>query len=121
MNDVVREVGGTLGVAVLGSVLASSYGAGIEGSTAGLSDEAAQVAADSVGGAHQVAAQLGGETAARLVSAADHAFVDAMSTATGIAAAVALLGAAIALAFLPARPCPAAAPVAGEQLEVAMA
>ena len=28
MNDVVREVGGTLGVAVLGSVLASSYGDG---------------------------------------------------------------------------------------------
>ena len=36
MNDVVREVGGTLGVAVLGSVLASSYGDGMDGAVAGL-------------------------------------------------------------------------------------
>ena len=34
MNDVVREVGGTLGVAVLGSVLASSYGDGMDGAVA---------------------------------------------------------------------------------------
>ena len=93
----------------------------MDDATAGLPAGSADIATDSVGGAHEVAAQVGGETAARLITAADHAFVDAMSTATGIGAAVALLGAAIALAFLPARPRPAAAPVAGEQLEVAMA
>jgi DHA2 family multidrug resistance protein-like MFS transporter len=121
MNDVVREVGGTLGVAVLGSVLASSYGSGIGGAVDGLPADAAEAASDSVGGAHEVAGQLGGETAMRLIGAADHAFVDAMTTATSIGAAVALLGAAIALAFLPARPRPAAAPTGIDQLEAAMA
>jgi MFS transporter, DHA2 family, multidrug resistance protein len=103
VNDVVREVGGTLGVAVLGSVLASAYAPGMDGATGGLAPEAADVAADSVGGAHHVASQLGGEAATRLVSAADHAFVDAMATTTSIAATVALAGALVALAFLPAR------------------
>jgi EmrB/QacA subfamily drug resistance transporter len=88
MNDVVREVGGTLGIAVLGSVLASSYSAGMAGQP--------EAAADSVGGAHAV----GG---ADLIAAADLAFVDAMGTTAGIAAAVAIVGALIAFAFLPSR------------------
>ena len=58
MNDVVREVGGTLGVAVLGSVLASTYASGMDGSVSGLPDEAAVAATDSVGAAHEVAAQM---------------------------------------------------------------
>ena len=58
---------------------------------------------DSVGGAHAVAAQLGGEAGAALVSTANQAFVDAMSTTSLIAAGIALVGALIAVAFLPAR------------------
>ena len=104
MNDVVREVGGTLGVAVLGSVLASSYGNSMDGrAVAGLPSDAAEAATDSVGGAHEVAAQIGGETAARLTNLADQAFVDAMTTTATLAAGVALVGALIALAFLPSR------------------
>jgi EmrB/QacA subfamily drug resistance transporter len=100
MNDVVREVGGTLGIAVLGSLLASAYASGMDGATAGLSPDAASAASDSVGAAHQVAAQTG---AADLVAAANGAFVDAMGTAAGVAAAVAVAGALIAALFLPAR------------------
>ena len=104
MNDVVREVGGTLGVAVLGSVLASSYGGSMDGdAVAGLPTDAAEAASDSVGGAHDVASQIGGEAAARLTHLADSAFVDAMSTAATLATAVALFGALIALLFLPSR------------------
>ena len=44
-----------------------------------------------------------------------------MSTTTTIAAAVALAGAMVALAFLPSRARPAVEPVAGEIPEVAMA
>src|SRR4030095_16330933 len=81
MNDVVREVGGTLGVAVLGSVLASSYGSSMDGeAVAGLPTDAADAASDSVGGAHDVAARIGGEAAARLTHLADSAFVGAMLT-----------------------------------------
>jgi EmrB/QacA subfamily drug resistance transporter len=100
MNDVVREVAGTLGVAVLGSVIASAYANGMDGATAGLPGDAAAVASDSVGGAHAVAAQLG---SADLVTAANSAFVDAMGTTAWIAAAVAVVGALIAAVFLPAR------------------
>ena len=103
MNDVVREVGGTLGVAVLGSVLASSYGDGMDGAVRGLSPEAAEAASDSVGGAHEVAAQIGGEAATRLSSLANESFVDAMTTTATLAAGVALAGALIAAAFLPSR------------------
>jgi hypothetical protein len=103
MNDVVREVGGTLGVAVLGSVLASGYGDGMDDAVAGLPGDAAEAASDSVGAAHEVAAQLGGDTAARLIQAADQSFVDAMSTTATLAAGVALAGALIAAAFLPSR------------------
>jgi hypothetical protein len=92
MNDVVRELGGTLGIAVLGSILATSYASRMDGAP-----EAAQ---DSVGAAHAVAAQTG---ATDLVATANQAFVDAMSTTAGIAAAIAIVGAVIALAFLPAR------------------
>ena len=101
MNDVVREVGGTLGVAVLGSLLASTYATAMDGSVSGLPDEAAAAATDSVGAAHEAAAQMGG--APDLVTAANDAFIDAMSTTAGIAAGIALAGALIAAAFLPAR------------------
>jgi len=56
MNDVVREVGGTLGIAVLGSILTSGYGSGMNDATGGLPPEAAEAASDSVGAAHEVAA-----------------------------------------------------------------
>jgi hypothetical protein len=102
MNDVLRELGATLGVAVLGSILASKYASGMEGSTEGLPDEAAHASVDSVDGAHAVASQLG-DSASSLVTTADQAFVNAMGTTTDIAAAVALVGALVALVFLPAR------------------
>jgi EmrB/QacA subfamily drug resistance transporter len=103
MNDVVREVGGTLGVAVLGSLLTSSFASAMDGSVAGLPAEQAEAASDSVGAAHEVAAHVGGGAAAKLIDASNHAFVDAMATTASIAAAVALAGALIAAAFLPSR------------------
>jgi hypothetical protein len=103
MNDVVREVGGTLGVAVLGSLLASAYASKMDGSVAGLPSDAAAAATDSVGAAHEVAAHVGGGAASQLVTASNQAFVDAMTSTAGVAAAIALFGALIAAVFLPAR------------------
>jgi EmrB/QacA subfamily drug resistance transporter len=105
-NDVVREVGGTLGVAVLGSLLTSSYGSRMDGAVTGLPAGAADAATDSVGAAHDVAGHLGGGVGARLVGVADQAFVDAMATTATLAAAAAVMGALIALAFLPSRARP---------------
>ena len=122
MNDVVRELGGTLGVAVLGSILASSYGSSMDAATSGLPHPAAEAAADSVGAAHEVGAQLAGGAGARLIETADGAFVDALTTTASLAAAAAVIGALIALAFLPSR-APAAhpEPLSSARLEPAMA
>jgi EmrB/QacA subfamily drug resistance transporter len=103
MNTTTRQVGGALGVAVLGSVLTSAYRDQLTPALAGLPDQAATLARDSVGAALGVAARLG-PTGGELAPAARAAFVDAMGTAALAGAAVALLGAAVALAFLPARP-----------------
>jgi hypothetical protein len=103
MNDVIRELGGTLGVAVLGSILSSSYGSGMDDATVGLPHAAAEAAGDSVGAAHEVGAQLGGGAGATLVDTANNAFVNAMTTTATLAAAAAVIGALVALAFLPSR------------------
>jgi hypothetical protein len=100
MNDVVREVSGTLGIAVLGSLLTSAYGGGMDSAVDGLPTDAAAMASDSVGAAHHVAAQIG---SADLAAAANQAFVEAMSTTASIAAGIAVAGAIIAATFLPAR------------------
>jgi predicted MFS family arabinose efflux permease len=112
VNDTTREVGGALGVAILGSLLAASYHSSMDGSAAlqTLPTSAASVAHDSLGGAVQVAGQLGA-AGQSVVADASRAFVDAMGSTVLVAAAVAVVGALIALIWLPSR---AAAPVADE-------
>ena len=123
MNDVVRELGGTLGVAVLGSILASSYGSGMDDATAGLPPRRRR------GGERQRRRGPRGRRAARrrsaapqLIDAANSAFVDAMATTATLAAAAAVIGALIALAFLPSRArAEAPAPLGSGLLEPATA
>jgi EmrB/QacA subfamily drug resistance transporter len=103
MNDTTRQVGGALGVAVLGSVLASTYSAAMTPLVTALPPPAAELALDSVGGAARVAGEIG-EAGAALVRAAASAFVDGMGNAALVAAGVALAGAMVAAVFLPARP-----------------
>jgi EmrB/QacA subfamily drug resistance transporter len=102
MNDATRMVGGALGVAILGSVLAGGYRSGVDSATESLPAPAAEVASDTVGGALHVASQSP-DGAPALVDAAQSAFVSGMHTTAFVAAGVALLGSVIALLFLPAR------------------
>jgi EmrB/QacA subfamily drug resistance transporter len=102
MNDTTRYVGGALGVAVLGSVMASSYASHIAPALGGLPVQAAGVAGDSIGGASLVAVQLG-DAGRALLSAARGAYVEAMGSALLIAVGVAVAGAVMALVFLPAH------------------
>lgn len=103
MNDTTRQVGGALGVAVLGSVLASTYSAAMTPLVTALPPPAAELALDSVGGAARVAAEIG-EAGAALIRAAASAFVDGMGNAALVAAGVALAGAVVSAVFLPSRP-----------------
>jgi hypothetical protein len=89
VNDTTREVGGALGIAVLGSIANSAYRSGIEADVLGsLPPDAAGAATESVGSAIAVAAQLpsGG---AQLADQARGAFTDAFNTALGASAIIA--------------------------------
>jgi EmrB/QacA subfamily drug resistance transporter len=101
MNDTVRMVGGTLGVAILGSLLSSGYGADMEPAVESLPAPAAEAASDSLGHASVVAEQIGGGAGATLSRAAETAFSSAMGSTLMVAAAVALAGAFIAMTVLP--------------------
>ena len=110
VNDATRTLGGALGVAVLGSLLSSGYRAGMDGATEGLPSAAAAAANESLAGALAVAHGIGGGGGGRVTEAAQQAFVDGMHTAVLVGAAIAAVGAVVALLALPAR-APVAAPV----------
>lgn len=118
MNDATREVGGTLGVAVIGSVFASVYTAAIASSAvwAGAPQELSQRAAEGIGLALGVVeasvAVVGPEIAAQLADAARQAFIDGLVLGCVVASAVALLGAVLVAVFLPAKPKAAEVPAA---------
>jgi len=98
-----RQVGGVLGVAVLGSLLSSVYGARIGDTLHGLPAGVVSAARDSVGAATGVAARIGGDAGQQLTAAAHSAFIHAMDVTVLVGAGVALAGALVALLFLPAR------------------
>jgi predicted MFS family arabinose efflux permease len=101
-NDTTRELGGALGVAVLGSLAASQYASSLEGSI-GVPGDVAGVATASVGAAVQISSELPGAIGEGLAGAARHAFVDAMGLALIVAASVALVASVLVGKYLPAR------------------
>ncbi len=103
VNDATRTTGGALGVAVLGSVLSSGYRDHMDAAVSALPPAAGDAARDSLAGAMAVAQRIGGAAGGKLAATAQDAFVAGMHTAAIVAAAVALAGALVALAFLPAR------------------
>jgi len=105
MNDTTRQMGGALGVAILGSVFATVYRPGMADQLAGfgLSTEQMTRAQDSIGGALQVAAELPAQAGQSLIDISKQQFVDGMATALVVAIVVVLVAAVIVFAFLPAR------------------
>jgi MFS transporter, DHA2 family, multidrug resistance protein len=105
VNDTTRQVGGALGVAVLGSVMSSTYGPRVSDAISGLplSSEQATAIHDQVGAAIRAAGEIGGAPGRALADVASRGFADGMSTAFIIGAAALALGAVIVALFLPAR------------------
>jgi EmrB/QacA subfamily drug resistance transporter len=87
VNDLSREVGGALGIAVLGSALIDRYQAGVASAAAHLPASAAGPARDALPAALAIAQKLGGPNGAALASQAQSAFVDGLGLAMVIAAA----------------------------------
>jgi EmrB/QacA subfamily drug resistance transporter len=109
VNDATRLLGGTLGVAVIGSVYASLYASRLTTALpVGLPAAAARSADGSVGAALSTASELGSGGHPALASAvhraAGEAFFHGFHAANYLAAGVAAAGALMALALLPAHP-----------------
>ena len=99
VNDATRELGATLGVAIVGSLFSSVY-------AARLADSAfAAVGADRLAQAKDsVAVAIGiGSHDPRLVTAAQGAFMDGLHAACLLVAAVCFAGALVAVFALPGR------------------
>jgi hypothetical protein len=105
VNDTTREIGGTLGVAVLGSIMASVYGGRILDALRGTPLPAGlrTAAGDSLAAALQIAGDVGGAAGRGIAVAAQDAFVHAFQIGSVVTGAVALAGAVLALVFLPSR------------------
>jgi len=102
VNDVTRELGSALGIAILGSLFNSGYRAAISDATAVLPGEAAHAVEESAGAGLAVASHLGadGQT---LAAAVDQAFSSGLSSAMTGGAAIALVTAALVFWWAPRR------------------
>ena len=107
MNDAAREVGTTLGVAVLGSILSSGYSSKIGSAISGLPEAAREAANGSLAGALGTAQRLaaGGDTqsAQQLVDSAKVAWAHGLQLSMSIGAGIVLVAAVICAVFLPGR------------------
>jgi EmrB/QacA subfamily drug resistance transporter len=100
VNDTIQEFGGSLGVAVIGSIVAAAYRTQMAG--AHLPGSVAHAAQSSIGAAYDTAAHVPA-LAGPIMAAAHSAFTNAMTTGftvAGVAAAVSAVGLAV---VLPAR------------------
>jgi EmrB/QacA subfamily drug resistance transporter len=105
VNDTTRELGGTLGVAIVGSVFASVY-SGRLGSDAVISALPAELRSkmeDSMAAAEQVVGQLPPGLAAGVRDAVHNAFLDGLFIGSLVSAAIAFGAAVVVAVLLPAR------------------
>jgi EmrB/QacA subfamily drug resistance transporter len=99
VNDATRELGGTLGVAVVGSLFSSLYGAALVDRLDGTLDPATlEAARDSVAYADALGGQVPGVTAAL-----EAAFMEGLSRGSLVVGLLCLAGSALAWAVLPAN------------------
>ena len=107
-NAVALQVGGALGVAVLGSVMATRYQSRMTAALTGrhVPTTVTHVILGSLGGALATASSAGGVTGTMLARAARAAFMSGTEVSLAVGAVVALVGAVAVLARLPRTPRP---------------
>ncbi|HTY28316.1 MAG TPA: MFS transporter [Mycobacterium sp.] len=109
VNDATRQVGGTLGVAVIGSIFSTLYirHLGDSAALAGMPQAAQSTAQEGLAQGLAVAAQSPAPIAGAVRTAVDNAFLSGMQAGGLTAAAVCVAGALFVLAVLPAHPAKA--------------
>lgn len=100
-NDTTRELGGSLGVAVLGSLLAGQYSEKIAPAAAQLPEQARVAVESSLTGALKVAESLPQHYAPALIEAAKNAWIGGFKYALVIGAVVIASSALVAFIWLP--------------------
>jgi EmrB/QacA subfamily drug resistance transporter len=101
VNDTTRQTGGALGLAVLGSLLATRYNTRIDALP--IPGPARDAARSSIGGALHVARAVGGDAGHRLVDAARAGFASGIQFATLVGAVVVAGAVVVVVLFLPNR------------------
>ncbi len=101
MNDTTRELGGALGVAVMGSITATIFKSQLRLGALPAIDAAS--ARSSLGAAVTIGSRATPDIGGPLVRSARHAFLIGADRATLVAAFAALVGAAVSAIYLPAR------------------
>jgi DHA2 family multidrug resistance protein-like MFS transporter len=104
ISETAVELGGALGISVLGSLGVAIYRGDLAHLPSGLTADAAATARDTLGGAVKVAALLPDSLGAAVLDVSRGAFVQAMQVAATISAVVAVAVAIFAIAVL--RPVP---------------
>ena len=105
VNDTIREVGGTLGVAIVGSLAAAVYRSRLSARLAGHHTPGAlvHIAASSISAADALGKSIGGAPGAQILRAAREAFTTAMSLGMRVAGGIAVAAALAAIAVIPRR------------------
>jgi EmrB/QacA subfamily drug resistance transporter len=105
VNDTTRQMGGALGVAIIGSLVASGYSSGVSDLAArfGLTGDSLAKAKGSLGSAIQDVAPTLGSRSAEFIRAASDSFVNGFANGLLVGAAIVAVAALIAFKFLPAR------------------
>ncbi len=88
MNDVTRELGGALGIAIIGSMLTAGYRRSVEGAEA-LPPELVEPVSDSAGAGLAIAGQEGGPLAGTIVETVQTGIADGFGQAMLVAAGIA--------------------------------
>ncbi len=95
VNDTTRELGGALGIAILGSIVSSAYRSNVDLSQ--VPPQAAEAAKESVGAALGVSQSLDPAAGAALAEHAGAAFTDAINVAMAVSAVISIIAGGIVL------------------------
>ena len=102
VNDVSRELGSALGVAIIGSIVSHLYRSNVhENLTGQVPARVVDIASEGIGVVHVAAKSIDPAAAAKVIDGANAAFIDAMTTGFWVSVGFIALGLATSLLLLP--------------------